>query len=72
VAAEDEPEGEIATEEPMKKAEPGFVTYTVKRGDNLTRIGRRFDVKVAQIMKLNGIADANMLRIGQVLKIPQN
>lgn len=72
VAVEDEPEGEPATEEPMKKDEPQIVTYTVKRGDNLTQIGRRFDVNVAQIMKLNGIVDANMLRVGQVLKIPQN
>lgn len=72
VVAEDEPEGGPATEEPMKVDEPKLVTYTVKRGDNLTRIGRRFDVKVAQIMKLNGIVDANSLRIGQVLKIPQN
>ena len=72
VVAEDEPEGGPATEEPIKMDEPKLVTYTVKRGDNLTRIGRRFDVNVAQIMKLNGIVDANSLRIGQVLKIPQN
>lgn len=72
VAAQDEAEGEPATEEPMKEDEPKLVTYTVKRGDNLTRIGRRFDVNVEQIMKLNGIVDANRLGIGQVLKIPQN
>ncbi|MGB6219664.1 LysM peptidoglycan-binding domain-containing protein [Haloferula sp.] len=72
VVVEDEPEGEPATEESMKNDEPKLVTYTVKRGDNLTRIGRRFDVNVAQLMKLNGIVDANRLEIGQVLKIPQN
>ncbi len=72
VAAEDEPEGEAATEEPMKKDEPKLVTYTVKRGDNLTRIGRKFDVDVAQMIKLNGIVDANRLEVGQVLKIPQH
>jgi LysM repeat protein len=49
-----------------------LVTYTVKSGDNLSRIARRFDLNVAQLMKLNGISNANMLKVGQVLKIPQN
>jgi LysM repeat protein len=65
----DEPEKKPALapqNEPERAA-----TYTVKRGDNLTRIARSFDVNVAQLMKLNGISNANMLRVGQVLKIPQ-
>lgn len=72
VSADGEAEGEPAAGEPIKKDEPEFVSYTVKRGDNLTQIGRRFDVKVALLMKLNGIADANLLRVGQVLKVPRN
>ena len=66
------PESEPATEEPMDEDEQEFVTYTVKRGDTLSRIGRRFDVGVAEIMNLNGIVDARKPSIGQVLKIPQN
>ena len=66
------PESEPATEESMDEDEQEFVTYTVKRGDTLSQIGRRFDVGVAEIMKLNGIVDARKLGSGQVLKIPQN
>lgn len=45
-------------------------TYTVKSGDTLSTIAERFGTTVKKLMELNGITDANKLRIGQVLKLP--
>ncbi len=46
------------------------VTHTVEKGDNLYRIGLKFEVKVDQIRELNGLTSDN-LSIGQVLKIKE-
>ncbi len=46
------------------------VRYTVVRGDTLWRISQKFKVPSDQIMALNGMDNANMVRIGQSLKIP--
>ncbi len=45
-------------------------TYTVQRGDTLSRIARRFDTTVAAIRDANGIANADRIFVGQVLTIP--
>lgn len=45
-------------------------TYTVKSGDTLSSIAGRFGTTVKKLMELNGITDANKLRVGQVLKLP--
>jgi LysM repeat protein len=45
-------------------------TYTIKSGDTLTGIAARFGTTSKKIMKLNGITDANLIRIGQVIKLP--
>lgn len=43
--------------------------YTVKSGDTLWLIARKFDTTVEAIKKLNGLT-SDMLQIGQILKIP--
>lgn len=45
-------------------------TYTVARGDTLSGIAKRFNTTVADIVKLNNIGNPNVIRIGQVLKLP--
>ena len=45
-------------------------TYTVVKGDTLWAIALRYKTTVAAIQQLNGITNANLLRIGQVLQIP--
>ncbi|MFA5256543.1 MAG: LysM peptidoglycan-binding domain-containing protein [Opitutales bacterium] len=45
-------------------------TYTVQPGDTLGVIAKRFNVKVADIMSVNGISDPRKLAAGQVLKLP--
>ena len=49
-------------------AAPG-ATYTVKSGDTLTRIASRHGTTVAALVKLNAIKNANLINIGQVLKL---
>lgn len=46
-------------------------TYEVKPGDTLTVIARRYGVTVDEIVQVNGLADPDMIRIGQVLVIPR-
>ncbi len=45
------------------------VTYTVRRGDTLSRIARVFQVTVAQLVSWNGINAQSTLRPGQKLTI---
>jgi len=50
--------------------EPTFITYVVKRGDNLYNIAKKYNVSVDSIIKLNNL-NSNNLSIGQVLKIKE-
>jgi LysM repeat protein len=47
------------------------ITYIVKHGDTLTKIAKEHGSTVPKIKKHNKIENANLIRIGQVLKIPQ-
>jgi murein DD-endopeptidase MepM/ murein hydrolase activator NlpD len=53
---------------PAKPKAPGK-TYTVVKGDNLTKIAKANGTTVAALVKLNSIKDANKIAIGQVLKV---
>jgi murein DD-endopeptidase MepM/ murein hydrolase activator NlpD len=50
-------------------AAPTANTYTVVKGDNLTRIASRNGTTVADLVRLNGIKNANLINVGQVLKL---
>jgi LysM repeat protein len=45
-------------------------TYTVQPGDTLTILARRWNTSVSAIAQINGIANPDLIRIGQVLRIP--
>jgi LysM repeat protein len=45
-------------------------TYTVKAGDTLSGIASRFGTTSRILMDLNSITNANMIKIGQILKLP--
>lgn len=47
------------------------ITYIVKAGDTLTKIAKQTGSTVPKIKKNNNIENANLIKIGQVLKIPQ-
>lgn len=45
------------------------VTYTVQPGDTLSQIALKYGTTVGEIAGLNGIANPNLIYVGQVLKI---
>jgi len=45
------------------------VLYTVKRGDTLTSIARRYGVTISEIVGLNQIENPNLIFAGEILKI---
>ena len=47
-----------------------YVYYTVVKGDTLTRIAHRYNSSVDAIVQMNHIKNKNLIRVGQVLKIP--
>jgi len=48
----------------------GGGTYTVAPGDTLNLIALRFGVSVSSLISANGIANPNLIFVGQVLTIP--
>lgn len=50
-------------------ARPGG-TYTIQGGDTLARIAEAYGTTWQALAKLNGIADPNVIGVGQVLKVP--
>jgi murein DD-endopeptidase MepM/ murein hydrolase activator NlpD len=54
-----------ATAKPKAKGK----TYTVVKGDNLTKIAKDHGTTVSALVKLNNIKDKNLILIGQVLKV---
>lgn len=45
--------------------------YTVKKGDTLSKIGAKYGVTVPGLAKANGIINHNLIKVGQVLLIPE-
>lgn len=58
---------EDSKKKPSKKSKKAKV-YTVKKGDTLYSISKKFDVTVSELKKLNKLKD-NTLSIGQKLKV---
>jgi peptidoglycan endopeptidase LytE len=52
------------------EAKASFKTYTVKSGDRLVFIAKRFSVSQEDLIAFNKIKDPTKLQIGQTLKIP--
>ena len=49
---------------------PGASTYTVKSGDTLSSIARRYNTSPGELQKLNRLANPNQIRAGTVIIIP--
>ncbi|MBR6690416.1 MAG: LysM peptidoglycan-binding domain-containing protein [Bacilli bacterium] len=45
-------------------------TYEVKKGDNLTNIAKTYNTTVTELVRLNNIANKNLIYVGQILKLP--
>jgi len=68
------PPAQPAPPTPPPAASPapaGETTYTVKGGDTLFAIARKFGVTAQDISKANNITNPSLIKPGQVLKIPK-
>ncbi len=45
-------------------------TVTVRRGDTLWALSRRYHTTVSELVRLNNIPDPNLIYVGQVLRLP--
>jgi LysM repeat protein len=55
---------------PTPTASPAPVTYRVQTGDTLASIARKFGVTLSALQTLNNITNANLIKVGQLLRIP--
>lgn len=46
-------------------------TYTVKPGDTLWLIAQSFDTTIPELLRVNDLANPNILLVGQALKVPK-
>lgn len=51
------------------ESQPVVITYTVRRGDTLQVIANRAGKTVSELMRLNGIRNADRISVGQVLRL---
>lgn len=58
-----------AEPERVQTAKVAYEIYTVRRGDNLSKIARRYGTSVGNLMKLNGLSSSR-LYVGMSLKVP--
>lgn len=49
---------------------PGYQSYTVKRGDNLWSIAKRYGVSLDELYAVNDLNKNSVLRVGQQIQIP--
>ncbi|EIR6826644.1 LysM peptidoglycan-binding domain-containing protein [Listeria innocua] len=43
--------------------------YTVKSGDNLTAIAKKYKTSVSKLQSLNNIKNPNLIKVGQKLRV---
>ena len=53
-----------------KPAEPEYTIYIVQRDDTLSKISKKFNIKMSAIYALNPSIKGDVIRIGQKLKLP--
>ena len=53
-----------------KPAEPEYTTYIVQRDDTLSKISKKYNIKISAILSLNPSIKGDTIRIGQKLKLP--
>lgn len=63
------PPADTPTPTPTLQPSPTPFVYTIKRGDTLSEIARKYGTTVEALMRENGITDATSLREGQKLNI---
>lgn len=46
--------------------------YIVKRGDNLSTIAKTYNTTISELVRINNIANPNLIYVGQKIKLPTN
>ena len=66
------PHESAAPAAPPAPPEPRTRNYTVKPGDNLTRLARNAGTTPAELARLNGVDEKELakLKVGQTIKLP--
>jgi len=70
----DQASAKVAEAQPVVSRRPASsvgAAYTVRAGDTLAGIAKRHDTTVAEVMRINGIAKANVVREGLSLALPK-
>lgn len=62
--------GQVLRVVPYPHEKPDSGTYVVQPGDTLSGIAQRFGTTVAELVRLNGIANPDLILVGQVLRLP--
>jgi LysM repeat protein len=65
-----EPIESISGAQTVAVAGSGFQNYTVKQGDSLWSIAKRYDVSVNELYAANGLNKNSVIRVGQQVQIP--
>ena len=67
-------ENPYANVEIWKNAEAAKVatTHTIKEGDTLSQIADKYDVAMDKLLRVNGLADANDIKIGKMIKLDRS
>lgn len=66
-------DAEQAVQEPAKQEttqQTAGTVHTVKRGETLTKIAKKYGTTVEALVALNDIKNKNIIRVGQKIKIP--
>src|SRR5690625_4927491 len=53
----------------FRSSEKPTGTYTVKKGDTLSHIAKRYGTTVSELAKINNIKDPNLIRVGQQIEL---
>ena len=61
---------EASASMPRAAPKPKVPVHTVQRGDTLFSIARKYHTPLQDLMKLNGITPTDIIKPGQILKIP--
>lgn len=51
------------------KGETNHIIYTIKRGDTLSKIAKKFNISLKEIVRLNDIKNINLIYAGETLRI---
>ncbi len=61
--------GGTATAPPAANKKPAANTHTVKVGDTLSAIAKKYKTTVAELVRINGIKNPDLIRVGQKIKL---